>query len=91
MNGNDSLPQTLTKLLVELTRFIDSTIDEDGEPRAAAKQFGFVAGTFDQLPPDQRGALARIAQQPAAAEPSAERRKSLGAFAEDFGLTDDAE
>lgn len=63
MNGNDPLVQTLTKLLIELTRFIDSTIDEDGEPRAAAKQLDFVAGTFDQLTPDQRGSLAEIVQQ----------------------------
>lgn len=91
MNGNDSLVQALTKLLVELTRFIDSTIDEDGEPRAAAKQLDFVAGTFDQLTPDQRGSLAEIVQQLAAAEPSAERREFLDAFTEDFGLIDDAE
>ncbi|MFJ8351793.1 hypothetical protein ACIQ9J_36755 [Streptomyces sp. NPDC094153] len=91
MNGDDSLLQTLTKLLVELTRFIDSTIDEDGEPRAAAKQIDFVAGTFDRLTPDQRGSLAQIVQQLAAAEPSAERREFLDTFAEDFGLTDDAE
>ncbi|GAA2479230.1 hypothetical protein GCM10010406_14280 [Streptomyces thermolineatus] len=91
MNGDDSLLQTLTKLLIELTRFIDSTIDEDGEPRAAAKQLDFVAGAFDQLTPDQRGSLARMVQQLAAAEPSAERREFLDTFAEDFGLTDDAE
>ncbi|MFF5408557.1 hypothetical protein ACFY8K_37650 [Streptomyces misionensis] len=90
MNGNDSLVQALTRLVVELTRFIDSTIEEDGEPRAAAKQLDFVAGAFDQLTPDQRGSLAEIIQQLAAAEPSAERRAFLDVFTEDFGLIDDA-
>ncbi|MEU6492246.1 hypothetical protein ABZ890_17890 [Streptomyces sp. NPDC046984] len=91
MKEDDPLVQALTKLLIELTRFIDSIIDEDGEPRAAAKQLDFVAGTFDQLTPDQRASLTQIVQHLAAAEPSAERREFLDVFAEDFGLTDDAE
>ncbi|MEW1661111.1 hypothetical protein [Streptomyces sp. NPDC093707] len=43
------------------------------------------------MTPDQRGSLAQIVQQLAAAEPSAEQREFLDTFAEDFGLTDDAE
>ncbi|MGW3028060.1 hypothetical protein [Streptomyces sp. NPDC001221] len=42
---------TLTELLVDLTRFIDSTIDEDGEPRAAVKQLDFVAAPSTSWPP----------------------------------------
>lgn len=89
MNRSDPLVQALTMLLVELTRYVESTIDEDDEPRAAGKQLDFVAGTFDRLTPDQRGSLAAIVQQLAAAEPSAKRRKFMDTFAEDFGLTDD--
>lgn len=37
---------------------IDSTIDGDGEPRAAAKQLGFVAGALEAVVfPDLRAAF----------------------------------
>jgi hypothetical protein len=53
----DPLIRTLTSLVAELACFIDTTVDEDGEPRAAAKQLDVIAGAFDRLDPEQRGKL----------------------------------
>jgi hypothetical protein len=88
MSTPDPLVRALIELVIDLTWFIDDTIDDDGESRAAGKQLDAVAGAFDRLTPEQREALITLVHEMASAETGTARREFLESFPEDFGLID---
>ncbi|MBR7838843.1 hypothetical protein KDL01_36590 [Actinospica durhamensis] len=89
MTDADPLVRPLAEIVVELAWMLESSIDEDGEPRGAIKTLDWVAGVFDCLTADQRLRLIEVIAGIAAEAELGPRREFLEAFASDFGLAEE--
>jgi hypothetical protein len=87
----DPLVVPLARIVAELAWLLEDSIDDDGEPRSAAKTLDWIAFVFEGLEPEQRGQLTGVINQLAAEAQPGARREFLESFPEAFGLIEDDE
>ncbi|MGY4907206.1 hypothetical protein [Streptomyces sp. 900116325] len=84
-----SLTHALAEALVDVSRFIEGSEDEQMDPDDAVKVLEGVAHLVSKLSSDQRSELIDLLGRMAEAESDPARREFLEGFPEGFGLLDD--
>ncbi|WP_194280693.1 hypothetical protein [Streptomyces fagopyri] len=91
MTDRDPLVPALTRLLVDIVRWLDDCDDDEVNPDSAVKMMETIGWALLQLPSDQRRRFLQVITDLAEAEQEPAVRDFLKSFPLDIGMIEDEE